>query len=170
MKSIYAIKMTPFLKTFEVRWSDLDANRHLANTTYSEYMVHTRMSFFKTHGFTQQSFVKHQIGPAVLHEEFFYLKEISPDDTVYVDLELCGRSADFRFMQLSHSLFRSDKHMAAYSKATICWMDLEKRKITPPPIGLAELIDQMPKAESYHILNKEDTMKQHLIPIRMLAI
>ena len=26
-----------FLKEFEIRWSDLDANRHLANVTYSIY-------------------------------------------------------------------------------------------------------------------------------------
>lgn len=35
-----------YSKQFEVRWSDLDANRHLANSAYMNFMSHTRMGFF----------------------------------------------------------------------------------------------------------------------------
>ncbi len=34
-----------YIKEFEIRWSDLDANLHLGNSTYIDYMSHTRMSF-----------------------------------------------------------------------------------------------------------------------------
>ncbi len=34
-----------YLKEFEIRWSDVDANRHLANSAYLNYMSHARMSF-----------------------------------------------------------------------------------------------------------------------------
>ena len=34
-----------YLKEFEVRWNDIDANRHLANSAYINYMSHTRLSF-----------------------------------------------------------------------------------------------------------------------------
>jgi acyl-CoA thioester hydrolase len=33
------------LKEFEIRWSDIDANRHLSNSAYISFMSHTRMSF-----------------------------------------------------------------------------------------------------------------------------
>jgi acyl-CoA thioester hydrolase len=29
----------------EVRWSDIDANRHLANSSYVQYCAQTRMAF-----------------------------------------------------------------------------------------------------------------------------
>jgi acyl-CoA thioester hydrolase len=29
-----------YLKEFEIRWSDVDANRHLANSAYLNYMAH----------------------------------------------------------------------------------------------------------------------------------
>ena len=36
-----------FLKEFEVRWSDLDANRHLSNVSYLTYAGETRMAFLQ---------------------------------------------------------------------------------------------------------------------------
>lgn len=162
--------MSAYIKTFEVRWSDLDANRHLANTSFVSYMVHTRMTYFSDHGFTQGEFAAQQIGPAVLHEEVFYLKEISPNDTVHVTIELGGRSPDHRFQLLEHCLFNGQGQMAAYCKATICWMDLKVRKITYPPIALKDLIDKMPRSKGYRLLEKKDTWTQHLVPERKLNV
>ncbi len=34
-----------FVKEFEIRWSDLDANRHMANSAYINFMSHTRMAY-----------------------------------------------------------------------------------------------------------------------------
>ena len=34
-----------YTKQFEIRWSDLDANLHLGNSKYMDFMSHTRMSF-----------------------------------------------------------------------------------------------------------------------------
>ena len=156
--------MKSYIKTFEVRWSDLDANRHLANTSYLAYLVHTRMSFFTDQGFSQERFAEHQIGPAVLHEEMFYLSEILPSDSVRVDIELGGRSNDYRFQILEHGLYNGQGLLAGYCKATICWMDLKARKVAYPPESLKALIDQMPKSKNYRILEKADTAKHHLIP------
>lgn len=162
--------MMSYIKTFEVRWSDLDANRHLANTTYMTYMVHTRMSYFADQGFSQERFAAYQIGPAVLHEEVFYLHEILPNDSVHVDIELGGRSNDYRFQVLEHGLYNGQGLLAGYCKATICWMDLVARKVAYPPESLKALIDKMPKSRSYRILEKADTLKQHLVPNHKLNL
>jgi acyl-CoA thioester hydrolase len=37
--------MSVYYHPFEVRWSDIDANKHLANSTYVEYCAQTRMAF-----------------------------------------------------------------------------------------------------------------------------
>jgi acyl-CoA thioesterase FadM len=39
-----------YFKEFEVRWSDLDGNMHLANSAYINFMSHTRMSFLLEQG------------------------------------------------------------------------------------------------------------------------
>ena len=56
------------LKEFEVRWSDVDANRHLANSAYINFMSHTRMAFLWDPGLNQKILVIHQIGPVLFYE------------------------------------------------------------------------------------------------------
>ena len=43
-----------YKKDFEIRWSDVDANGHLANSAYTNFMSHTRMGFFIAYGFSMQ--------------------------------------------------------------------------------------------------------------------
>ncbi|WP_374958619.1 acyl-CoA thioesterase, partial [Gilvibacter sp.] len=56
-----------YLKEFEIRWSDIDANRHLANSAYVNFMSHTRMSFLIDRGIDMKAMAKHQIGPVVFN-------------------------------------------------------------------------------------------------------
>ena len=57
-----------FIKNFEVRWSDLDANRHLANSAYVNMMSHTRMEFLNSLGLTLNQMAQNQLSPVVCHE------------------------------------------------------------------------------------------------------
>ena len=41
--------MSVYYHKFEVRWSDIDANRHLANSSYVMYCAQTRMAFMNAH-------------------------------------------------------------------------------------------------------------------------
>ena len=38
-----------FTCPFEVRWADLDGNRHVRNTAFSEYATHTRFRLLAAH-------------------------------------------------------------------------------------------------------------------------
>lgn len=64
-----------YTKSFDIRWSDLDANRHLANASYLNFMSHTRMGFLMECGFNQESMAQYQLGPVVFYEYIYYFKE-----------------------------------------------------------------------------------------------
>ena len=71
--------MTPspvFQEQFAVRWSDLDANRHVRNTIFSEFATHTRFGFLESHGFAQGDFETMRFGPVMFREEIRYRREI----------------------------------------------------------------------------------------------
>lgn len=91
-----------FIKEFEVRWSDVDANRHLANSAYQNFMSHTRMAFLLQNGFTQKELAKYNLGPVVFYEHIYYFKEILPEDSVEVTLKLKGLSKDGMFFSFEH--------------------------------------------------------------------
>ena len=78
--------ITMYKKDFEIRWSDIDANRHLANSAYINFMSHTRMAFLMENGFGQQEMAKHNIGPVVFYEHMYYFKEVFAGTPVSVTL------------------------------------------------------------------------------------
>jgi acyl-CoA thioesterase FadM len=59
--------MKMYKKQFEIRWSDIDANGHLANSAYTNFMSHARMAFFAEQGFSMPEIMKHNIGPVVFY-------------------------------------------------------------------------------------------------------
>ena len=55
--------MASYIKTFEVRWSDLDTKEHLVNVSYGNYVAHARRSFSADLGFDQVTFYQMRWGP-----------------------------------------------------------------------------------------------------------
>ena len=59
--------MSDFHYKFEVRWSDIDANKHLANSSYVEYCAQTRMAFMRTHKMGLKELSYWGIGLSLIH-------------------------------------------------------------------------------------------------------
>ena len=153
-----------YLKQFEIRWSDLDANRHVANSTYSALLVEARMSYLRSKGFSQKEFAEYAIGPVVFSEEFFYLKEIMPSEMIQVGTELLANSADFKFAKFAHYLFNENKKLSLYSTAFFGWFDLKARKLIVPPKIIIQALTSLGKAENYELLPENMPLKNPRVP------
>lgn len=143
-------------KTFNIRWTDIDANRHVTSTAYAIYVVETRLAYMAEHGFNQHKIKELDIGPVVLHEEYFYLKEINPDEKINVTLELKGMTQDKRFYKFLQKVQNSEGENCVYTLCTFCWLDLKLRKVCLPPADLLALFENLPKTEDFRVLTKED--------------
>jgi acyl-CoA thioester hydrolase len=148
-----------YSQLFEIRWSDLDANRHLANSSYQNFMSHTRMAFLVENGFSQQELVKYNIGPIVFYEHIFYFKEIKPEDKVRVSLELKGLSENGMFFQFEHNVYNQKGENCARCDMMGSWIDLKSRQLTALPEHLLYPLEHLTKTEDYKVLTKEDTRK-----------
>jgi acyl-CoA thioester hydrolase len=145
-----------FLTSLQVRWSDLDPNRHVANTAYSSYMIEARMSFLRQGGFDNQAFAQMDLGPAIISEEFHYLRETLPDTVLRVDVELSGLSEDERFVRFNHHLYHPDGDLAVFSRCTFCWISLSTRKVCNAPTELSAWIRNLVRSEDFRVLSKAD--------------
>ena len=152
-----------FYQTFEVRWSDLDANKHLANSSYVQYCAQARMSFMKKEkmGVTQLS--RWGIGPVILHERFSFFKEIYADQTVIVSVEIDGCSEDSSIYRFVHKFYLPDGTHCATAEATGVWIDMMLRKMTTPPDDVVEVMDRYKSAETV-VLTREDFKKLPFAP------
>src|SRR5690606_7578635 len=75
-----------YLKEFEIRWSDLDANRHMANSAYINFMSHTRMAYLLELGLSQGQMAKEGLGPVVFYEHIHFFREAFAGQPVRVSL------------------------------------------------------------------------------------
>ncbi len=148
-----------FFKEFEIRWSDLDANRHLANSAYINFMSHTRMSFLTAIGFGHKQFVQYGIGPVVFHEHIYYFKEVFPGKPIKVSLELKGLSEDGMFFEFHHNFYDAKGKHVAHCEIMGAWIDMEKRSLTALPEEILNIFHAQEKPSDYKVLTKADTRK-----------
>ncbi len=168
--------MERYFKKFEIRWSDIDANRHLANASYVQFCSHTRLSFMEMHGWGQSMFAEQRIGPAAIRESYHFFREVHTTDTIYVELELTGLSEEGSFFEFRHRIYRQDGKNVAYSSISGCWMSMDTRRVILPPQDLFDLFKKVcPTAQDFRILTKKDirdpqVSPQHLDPEVLLNI
>jgi acyl-CoA thioester hydrolase len=148
-----------YIKEFEVRWSDLDANLHLGNSKYVDYMSHTRMSFLTENNLGLDVMFKNNLGPITLHEHIHYFKEINQREIVRVSLEVFGHSKDGRFLMFEHNFYNSEGKNLAYAEILFSWIDIKKRKIGIVPPKLLATIESFPRSQRFKYLTKEDLKK-----------
>lgn len=148
-----------YLKEFEIRWNDIDANRHLANKAYIEYAAHTRMSFLSEQGFDRRLLGKLNIGPVVFYEHIYYFKEVFYGKPVKVSIEISGLSEDGMFFEFRHNFYDYKGRNFAQCEMMGAWMDLQTRKLIPLPKEMRQFLDAIKLPEDFKTLTKEDTRR-----------
>ncbi|MEN2436310.1 acyl-CoA thioesterase [Weeksellaceae bacterium A-14] len=147
--------MSVYYHSFEVRWSDIDANRHLANSSYVMYCAQTRMGFMSKHRMGVKELNRWGIGPVILHERYSFFREIYADQKVIVSLEIDGLAEDASIYRFIHKFYLPDGTHCATAEATGVWIDMMLRKMTTPPDDILETL--LPyKTDACKLLVRED--------------
>lgn len=156
-----------YLKDFEVRWNDIDANRHLANSAYINYMSQTRLSFMLENGFGQAKMVEHDIGPVVFYEHMFYFKEVFPGKPIRVSLQLKGLSEDGMYFSFQHNFYDYKGRNIARCEMMGGWIDLKERKLRGVPEALYSNLNKLERTKDFYTLTKEHTRKHGQVPVNL---
>lgn len=141
-----------FTCRFEVRWADLDGNRHVRNTAFSEYATHTRFRLLATHGFDQATLESLRFGPVMVREEIRYRREVLFADALVVNVRCSGLSMDSSHWRVHQAVLRSDDREAAVLAIQGGWIDLDTRKLLAPPVELAAVLQALPRTRDYEVL------------------
>lgn len=153
-----------YFKEFEIRWSDVDANMHLRNSAYVDYMSHTRMRFLHENGLGFAELAKLGVGPIALYEQIFYFKEAFPDQKIRVSLELNGISEDGTFFEFVHNFYDENNRNLARTIMGGAWLDMKTRKLTTLPQEHLVKIEALTKTADFRILTAQDTRRFNQLP------
>lgn len=138
-----------FQKTLHVRWADMDTNAHMRNTAYLEMASDVRMMYFASRGLTMDEFERLRTGPVVMRDTIEYFHELRLLEPVTVTLALEGLSRDGSRFSIRNEFFGRDGRLAARVTSVGGWLDLEKRRLVPPPQKLAVPMQEMARTESF---------------------
>lgn len=136
--------MNQYKKNPEIRWSDIDANRHLRHSVYYDWGAYVRMCYLEDRGLSMELFEKEEMGPVIFREECIFFREIMFTDKVEVDLQLKKCRRDLSRWTVIHRIYRSDETVCALLTVEGAWLDLKMRKLIKPTADIAEIFLAIP--------------------------
>lgn len=146
-----------YKKEFEIRWSDVDGNGHMANSAYLNFMSHTRVGFLNENGFSMQELIAHGVGPVVFSEHIHYFKESFLEQKLTVSLEVSGLSDDGKFFKFEHNFYNEKGRHLVTCDILGGWIDLKTRQLVSLSEPLLTKMKTFPKSADFKTLTKEDT-------------
>ncbi|MDJ0644379.1 MAG: thioesterase family protein [Flavobacteriaceae bacterium] len=134
---------------FHTKWADFDANKHMRHTAYNDYAAECRIRFFNENGLPASKFEEHNFGPILFTESTTFYREIKLGEQLSIDLRLSGLSQNGERFKMIHRLYREDGVLAAEIAIYAAWLDLEKRKLTVPPIDILSMFNSLERTEDF---------------------
>ena len=144
--------MDTFSRPIQIRWSDMDANRHLRHSAYYDYAAAMRIMVLSDGGLTLGKLEEFKIGPILFREEAIFKREIRLDDKVTVDVVLVKSTADFSRWSLRHQFIKGDGAIAAIVNIDGAWLDLINRKLVVPNELVQNIFASFPKSADYELI------------------
>lgn len=138
-----------FVKEFEVKWADLDPNRHMRHTAYNDYAAHMRVKILEEVGLSMPKLEEWKMGPILFREETIFHREVGMEGAIKITASLIKARKDASRWSFIHEMFREDGIKAATITVDGAWIDLMKRKLTAPPTNVAELFLNIPRDSKF---------------------
>lgn len=142
--------MEKFSLPIQIRWSDIDQNRHLRHSAYYDFGTTVRVTFFSLKGLTNKKLEELGVGPILFREEAQFRKEIKFEDRITADMEVTKAKKDFSRWSIRHHLTKEDGTVAAIINMDGAWMNLSMRKLTAPDAFVHSVFDAFPKSVDFH--------------------
>jgi acyl-CoA thioester hydrolase len=141
-----------FERRFQVGWRDIDPNGHVANMTYLEYAVDTRIAFFESQGFSPNNFLRRGFGPVIKSDLSEYFREAVMLDELRVTIENGGNSDDYSRFRVINTIYNAADELAARVTSIGGWLDLKQRKLIEPPEEIKRAWQSLRRTEDFEEL------------------
>jgi acyl-CoA thioester hydrolase len=150
--------MNEFSRTYEIRWSDLDANGHVNYAAYINAAADVRYRFFWEHGFPPARFEQLGMGPIYTAIQAEFLREVRLAETVTITFAVSGLSLQGGRWRVHHDILKPNGKKAVSLEVEGVIMDFTTRKPALPSPELLQIFDLIPRTPDFEVLS--DTMRR----------
>jgi acyl-CoA thioester hydrolase len=144
--------MNIYKTPLNIRWADIDANRHLRHSVYYDFAAAMRMTILNSKGLTTEKLMEYHIGPILFREEAIFKREVKLEDNVEIDVQLSKCMPDYSRWSLRHNITKPDGSLCTIITVDGAWMDLEQRKLTIPNDFIQSIFADFPKSADFELL------------------
>lgn len=150
--------MQDFALEIQVRWSDIDANRHLRHSVYYDFGALCRMELLTRIGLSTKKLEELAIGPILFREEANFRREIVFEDKIRITTEILKATEDYSRWSIRHEMKKSDDSLAATLQVDGAWIDMNKRKLAIPDEFVQNVFSQIPKSAQFEFMPKKQPL------------
>jgi acyl-CoA thioester hydrolase len=151
--------LNDYSRTYEIRWSDLDANNHVNYAAYIDAAGDLRYRFFTEHGFPPERFEQLGIGPTYTAIHVQLLREVRMGETVTITFALTGLSLQGGRWKVHHDVLKSNGKKAVSIDLEGVILDLATRRATLPTPELIQIFNLIPRNSDFGVLPDIRRMK-----------
>lgn len=151
--------MDQYSKTYEIRWSDLDANGHVNYASYIDATGDLRFRFFAEHGFPPEKFAEIGIGPIFTSIRADFFREVLMGETVTITYVMSGLSPSGARWKVHHDILKSGGKKAVSIDLEGAILDLAARKPALPSPELLQTFQLIPRSTYFVILPEMRRLK-----------
>jgi acyl-CoA thioester hydrolase len=148
--------MEKFSIPVQIRWADIDANRHLRHSVYYDYGALCRMEILSEIGLTTSRLEELGIGPILFREEALFRREVVFEDRIRMTTEILKATADYSRWTIRHQVIKANDAIAAIITVDGAWIDKAKRKLALPDEFVQHIFSQLPKSVDFEIIQKKE--------------
>jgi len=151
--------MNPYTRIYPIRFSDIDANRHVNHAVYINACGDMRYEFFAEHGFPPERFEQLGIGPVYTKLTSQFLREVLLGETITVTFLLTGLSPSGVLWNVHHDVFKSNGKKAVSIDMEGTILDLASRKPVAPDPELLQVFQRIPRGDDFEVLPEMRRMR-----------
>jgi acyl-CoA thioester hydrolase len=151
--------MKAYSGTYEIRWSDLDANGHVNYAAYIDAAGDLRYRFFTEREFPPERFEQLGIGPIYTAIHARFLREVRMGETITITYSLSGLSPQGARWKVHHNVLKSNGKKAVSIDLEGAILNLTTRKPVPPTLELLQTFNLIPRSTDFEILSETRWIK-----------
>jgi acyl-CoA thioester hydrolase len=139
---------------YEVRWTDIDANRHVRYSAYIDAAAELRYRFFTDHDLSPEAFDKLGVGPVYTSLTANFFREVRLGETLTITYLLTGLSPQGVRWKVQHHFLKANGKKAVTVSLEGTILNLTTRQPTAPTPEIMAVFQLVPRGPDFEVLSE----------------
>ncbi|HEX9091205.1 MAG TPA: acyl-CoA thioesterase [Anaerolineales bacterium] len=144
--------MDAYTMTYEVRWADIDANRHVRYSAYIDAAAELRYRFFTQHDLPPEAFDRLGVGPVYTSLTANFYREVRLGETITITYLITGLSESGIRWKVRHDFLKANGKKAVTVALEGTILNLITRQPTAPTPEIMAVFNLVPHSPDFELL------------------